>query len=422
MCGILGVINGRKSRNARASICNFIKDGIVAGSVRGLDSTGVMQVDKKGTYMQKDISSGSDFVRLKEVGPFYNDADTSFATVVHHRAATSGAITLQNAHPFYHEHTDGNVLGVHNGSLINWTKVPGSDKFNVDSSWAMNMLGKHKEKAFEYFNGAYCFVWHDTATKGWLNMARNKERPMHFAYVKDGSCMVFASEPGMLHWLCSRNGIALKDDLIYELEEDMLYSFNLNNPKEFTKTKLPSIIYTHFKDETAAVNFTGVRTPIATGMRSAWGSSQDDWLRGLSDALKTEAEKQEETKVEEPLDTGEEIKRAWDGVYTEEEEQAKLLELLGVEVTVELETYDWATKTVYCSYMYPVREFTEHVIWDSEIGDVIIRDVDKKTYEALSMRTTHDVRVLGAYDDENRIGLIVTSTLIDASKKANAAI
>ena len=65
-------------------------------------------------------------------------------------------------------------------------------------------------------------------------MARNKERPLFVALTEDDN-LVYASEAGMIHWLCERHRIKLKGS-IKELEEDRWYEFDIENPSKFTKS------------------------------------------------------------------------------------------------------------------------------------------------------------------------------------------
>jgi hypothetical protein len=242
MCGIVGIINGKKDRKARGGICSYLRDAIVANSLRGFDSTGLVQATKSGkhlVYTTKQATDGTAFVLDSKNYGYLRDADDSPFTFVHNRAATRGEVTEENAHPFQHTNAKGEwLIGCHNGTLNSWGTPAGAHK--VDSDWALEQIANDGLDAFEKFDGAYAFVWygHREGTKT-INIARNSARPMFVAYVKDEDRMLFASEYLMIVWLAQRNGISLEEKII-DLQPGYLYQFDVDNPREFKKTHLPA--------------------------------------------------------------------------------------------------------------------------------------------------------------------------------------
>jgi asparagine synthetase B (glutamine-hydrolysing) len=242
MCGIFGLINGTKNRGASASICRAISDGIMLNSIRGADSTGLMQRDKKTTYAHRMVANGVDFAKHSSTYNYINDSDSAHFTVVHNRAATEGSVTLDNCHPFEAVTADGDnyVIGVHNGTLTNW-KTPGS-AYSVDSDWAISRLSEAGNDAFKEFTGAWAFVWQDDRNPEVLSICRNSSRPMFIAYIKHQDRMLFASEYQLLTWIAERNNLLLEDDII-SLAPGKIYQFDIKNPRNFAKIDMPVRVY-----------------------------------------------------------------------------------------------------------------------------------------------------------------------------------
>lgn len=239
MCGIFGLINGTKNRTPNASICKAVADGILLSSVRGSDSTGLMQRDSKATYLHRMMGSGAFFVKDGVSYRHIDDSDISIYTVAHNRAATEGSVTLDNAHPFEYMTDDQKnyAIGVHNGTLMGW-KNP-DHTFEVDSQWAISRLAERGDAAFDEFSGAWCFVWSDDRDPTVLKISRNAARPMYFAYVKNQDRMFFGSEHQMLSWITERNSVELEPE-IYNIQPGKIYSFDLKNPRNFTKRDAPT--------------------------------------------------------------------------------------------------------------------------------------------------------------------------------------
>ena len=210
MCGIHGIITRAPyAHNAD----DFIRDSFLANQVRGLHSSGIFQLSTTGDLkMFKKAVNGSTFIEESEARGMITAAPRSLLTVGHVRHATFGAKDKdENAHPFEVVREDGTkIIGVHNGSLRGWKDKKDSADVDVDSAWAFQMIAAEGIEAFKYFNGAYCFVWYDTAEPEVLNVARNNERPFHMMGNKEGNSLLFASELGMLGWLAERNKFEAK--------------------------------------------------------------------------------------------------------------------------------------------------------------------------------------------------------------------
>lgn len=251
MCGIVGCAGDISAKEEGA-----FKQLLIVNSLRGIDSTGVAVVGRH---------TGDVKIR-KQVGDVFQLMDNSrFAGTFsgvnrlclgHNRWGTVGAATRKNAHPFEFD----KVVGVHNGTLKNKWNLPNHTNFETDSEALyahINNVGI--EEAIKGVDGAYALVWYDKE-EGTLNMLRNKERPLTFAYSKDKKQLFFASEAWMMQGVCGREGIALGDAVM--IAEDTLYKFDISvatgqqlgeaevsqcKPLPFQQPKITPAIYQHGK-------------------------------------------------------------------------------------------------------------------------------------------------------------------------------
>lgn len=236
MCGIHGFINGKTK--AEVNTDDFIKSGFVTNMLRGTDSSGigivtpggfadVAKIPLAGMYLSGNKHANGLISRARSV---------STAAICHVRAATSGMVNYANAHPFHIVNDDGDeILGCHNGTLQNWSGKKEGKDWDVDSAWALSRILNEGVDAFEEFTGAFAFVWWTSKDPSKLKMARNKERPLFVGLTEDDN-LVYASEAGMIHWLCERHRIKLKGS-IKELEEGRMYTFDINDPSKYTKSE-----------------------------------------------------------------------------------------------------------------------------------------------------------------------------------------
>jgi glucosamine 6-phosphate synthetase-like amidotransferase/phosphosugar isomerase protein len=242
MCGIHGIINKRVITKGDS----FLSDAFVANTLRGEHSSGIGTVK-----LSKQLY---DAYKLPYAGPLFRDAayakrlirqgsESDTLAICHVRHATVGGISVDTAHPFIASGEGDSagriVMGVHNGTLTGWSSKKNARYYSVDSEWAINEIMERGYEAFKDFTGAYCFAWWDSDSPGVLNIARNKERPMHIAFLEQGG-MAYASEGGMLHWLLERNDIKRKGDIL-ELDAGQHYRFHVDSLENFTKTALPEV-------------------------------------------------------------------------------------------------------------------------------------------------------------------------------------
>lgn len=454
MCGIFGVINGSKYRTSRMTICNFVKDAFTTGSIRGEDSTGMMQRGKNNKVLYHKLPvNGSIFNKDPITKGLIFDVDTSSFTVCHNRAATAGVVSMENAHPFTHFDEDkGCVTGVHNGTLQDWKDFESSDGMLVDSDWAMKMLLNEGHDAFEYFRGAYCFVWYDDRFPEQLHFARNSDRPMYFAYEKGKDTMVFASEPGMLSWIAERNRIEI-DASIYELDKSQIYTFSLANPREFTKKATPSIVNSHFKPKKYSAynahtgwNNQSRKDFIASGMGGTMYDDDDSWewgsrrgmssqelfllemeeaLTGVVSKVKKSVTKKDKSPLNEAINEQLMLAMLEPEESPDEEkerEEAILWGINGTDITVFPISYNPVTKIVSwdISTLDGILPDDAGILNDVEY--IKSRGVSEEAYKDIRRVSSQKVKIVGAYYDDDAptgVSIIVTNDRMESAKFLN---
>lgn len=251
MCGILGVVSGEQQWNGLQDTCKFLRQGATTGVLRGIDSTGMFQVDKRNVVdVHKLPISGNQFVETRRATSMINKADSSRITIMHHRAATRGSVNYENTHPFTHADEKRMLVGVHNGSLNNTPATYDGMSFDVDSDYAFYRIFKEGKEAFKNLYGAYALVWWENDGK--LRIVCNGQRDLHFAFIHKKNAMLIASEEGMLSWLAQRNDIKL--DAILRPDEHKLLTFDPS--KELRDFEDESISKPHYKATATVVNNT----------------------------------------------------------------------------------------------------------------------------------------------------------------------
>jgi len=201
MCGIVGVITKKPTASTR----DMFKDLLRLDTLRGEHGTGVIAVHGNGTRTSyKKAVNGWDFSAFSPAKRILEDT-LNHVLIGHNRHATVGGISDATSHPFEH----GTIIGVHNGTLRTRWDLKDNATFTVDSdNLYYNMSIEGVEPTLAKLNGAFALVWHDSLDNT-VHMVRNEERPLSMASSKDGSLLVFASEPWMFQIAAKRAGIEL---------------------------------------------------------------------------------------------------------------------------------------------------------------------------------------------------------------------
>lgn len=266
MCGLFGAIGPGINQND----LDALRDLGIVSMLRGEDGAGIYQASVRNYFRAGGIAND---LLVKTSWPFLdlmnimvnkkNKTDALLDSVVvnvimgHVRAATIGAITDENAHPFETEH----YVGCHNGTLRDLKYAPvknGPDvcdskllfddielnglfpvikALNKDSAYAITLLDKRKGSVF---------------------FLRNEKRPLSFARLKRRNVIFWASEKMALKYVLARNNIeadyySMKPNCAIEINPcsiDSIISYpNLNGEEnESEKQESPK----EGKDEKAA--------------------------------------------------------------------------------------------------------------------------------------------------------------------------
>lgn len=203
--------------------------------LRGKDATGVASVKGNGALsLFKRTIPGSEFINEPGYDRIISFADKLW--IGHNRWGTIGKNIKNNAHPFWVLDDDDAwiLVGAHNGTLKNRHDLKDYDKFGTDSEALFNAIAETDAKtAIAQVDGAWALTWACNYTDT-LNVLRNKERTLFYAFTKDKKTLVWASEKWMIIVSCMKGGLEI--DEVQSFDEDTLYVFpiDLKNNQEVT--------------------------------------------------------------------------------------------------------------------------------------------------------------------------------------------
>jgi len=336
---------------------------MVVGALRGKDSTGMFQVSDKGEVNHFKLPyEGWIFAMHPAAMKMSAYADDSFATIVHHRAATFGQVSHANAHPFTHRVGDRSVIGVHNGSLSSIAYRYDDLSFSVDSDLLYYKIAKMGGKAaIEDSKGAMTLVWYENDGK--MRIYSNGLRPLAWNYVPKEEVMLLASEDSMLHHLCDRNDIPLEKTM-WIPQKDTLYIIDPNNVRQWESEKIDDskTTYSVAARQNWGADNTTQRPLSLAPPRNGKNNSESATATGGIIEQELEPRRHQETYQGEPLYKGyDELKQMFGLVSSNEVIFAPLLP----------------------SAQPPSK-------WQQLIGQAIWRDTDGQDHKCLSLMTNVD--------------------------------
>lgn len=239
MCGLVGAIIKGNSGFYGDQEKSFF-EMLYADALRGMDSTGVIGVNRSGDFfIAKQAQQAAAVIpQIKELD-WYKSHMTSLKAegkiwLGHNRKTTIGKTNDANAHPFV---INNEFAFMHNGTLFNHEKLAKTD---VDSKALAIVLheamGKKDwktslEETLGGVYGAYACTWYDQRFHK-LFLLRNKERPL--SIFETPNAFYYASEPAMAWWILTRNNYKDADCKHIQIPEHTLVEFNV----EGTTTKM----------------------------------------------------------------------------------------------------------------------------------------------------------------------------------------
>lgn len=262
MCGIVGAIVKGTSGFTKKTEDSFL-DLLYVDALRGLDSTGVIAIDKWGGFATlKEASQSSVFLpKLKDHKVFKEMWSGGKIWVGHNRKKTIGEVKDETAHPFT---VDKTFAMVHNGTIHSYKHL--DDKAQTDSQALATVLHKalSQEDYIKALNeelgrvyGAYALAFF-SQTRNKFYLLRNKERPLSIIETEDA--YIFASEAQMAYWLLTRNGYEHDKLKIKNVAEHTLYSFDLTTNQWNTENIEPKKATAVATKATATVHGTTTST------------------------------------------------------------------------------------------------------------------------------------------------------------------
>jgi predicted glutamine amidotransferase len=218
MCGLVGVAGDLSAKEV-----DIFTNMLRMDTIRGVHSTGVASFKADGSYqIAKATVPGWDFPEMTR-GWHSLASATSQIIMGHNRHATRGSVTKANAHPFAH----GNIVGMHNGTLTDYSFCPDSKSFGTDSEAMLHSFAeKGAKQTFSNIRGAWAVVWVDIK-KRTLNFSRNPQRPLWLMASEDRKVLMWSSEPGLMCWLADREGVSQKFTDPVELKEWGIASYDI---------------------------------------------------------------------------------------------------------------------------------------------------------------------------------------------------
>lgn len=232
MCGLVGII-ARKPAGFYSKDLDLFEQMLVINTIRGRDSVGVMTAlrDKDVLVVKHATRHASLLFETADYKKWRGRAIGNGRFVMgHNRAATRGAPSTDNAHPFVEE----NIILMHNGTIFNQEGLS-TKKVEVDSHAICHALAESGdiEEVVQKINGAFALIWYDTKNEK-LHAIRNEDRPLNLIITEDQYYL--ASEAWIAGMPVKRADRKIQD--IVDIEPGTLLTWDLTGKMEERKIDL----------------------------------------------------------------------------------------------------------------------------------------------------------------------------------------
>lgn len=241
MCGLVGMAG-----NLFKNDVDSFNQMLYADYFRGPHATGVGAVRGQTSSVLKRAWSPLELMSHKN----YDNTVTVTcdALIGHNRHGTRGSNSdHNNAHPFNFDR----IIGAHNGTLDHPCigNLKDNAKFDTDSEALFCDINANGiDESIQKISGAWALTFFDKKEKT-INLIRNAERPLFFAYKKGRSVLYWASEYELMMWILNRNRIEVEEDTAYELPVDTLFTWKVStNVGEPAQRELKSTLVCPWKD------------------------------------------------------------------------------------------------------------------------------------------------------------------------------
>lgn len=250
MCGIVGYVQSQQtSIDVDNQYRRAMGELLFMDTLRGFDSTGIACIpkyDAKGAFVIKKAIPGFAFIDTADYKRVLRAQSQPGIFLGHNRAATRGAISDENAHPFEAGEKGNRVILVHNGSLLSYTNLKADVKSTVDSCHIAHAIAQHgAAETLPRLDGSAILVWWNEKENS-MNIARTKDRAIAWIFDEHNTCW-FGSEYDMVFAALKRNGIKMRGNFL-QLPEFHHYKWELTVdekdvfPGKLTKVKFDEYV------------------------------------------------------------------------------------------------------------------------------------------------------------------------------------
>lgn len=192
MCCLNGVAGTITAKEEQA-----FKTLLMLGQFRGTDSTGAAAIGRTTSDQPILAKMPGEPWWLMDTTKFKKlMKNTNKVIIGHNRLATKGEKTASNAHPFVFD----NIFGAHNGTVYNISNLGNANDFGTDSECLLYNIDRDGiETVIPKLpkHDAWALTWYDQRDNT-INMLRNQERPLFWAYNKERTALFWASEVEMI--------------------------------------------------------------------------------------------------------------------------------------------------------------------------------------------------------------------------------